>query len=305
MYKLSLQLIILLAASFGLCDESRCLAEPVGELLVTKGFSQELSAVKHKWNDSNTLLSQMRGLIEFSTGLGGSFVTQISGEPRDADSDSYWFLYRNGILSQTGAGDLVPRARDRIWWSYHSWNSSRFIPAVIGSWPEPFVSGIRSDSASYGIVTSSSFIGFSRDLSQMLVREGASKPTLQEISSLDEVPEHGISLWIGLWPDLKNINHLAALYSNGDKTGCFVQLDKEGSVGLLNYNGQLVKEIVDAGLIISLSSNMGQRIDWVISGTSEDALLRAANLLLQKGTSLAQKAGVVVTKEEVINVPVL
>ena len=34
------------------------------------------------------------------------------------------------------------RGGDRVWWDRHDWSAATRVPAVVGSFPEPFVHGI-------------------------------------------------------------------------------------------------------------------------------------------------------------------
>ena len=93
--------------------------------------------------------TQMRFLQRNAQGVktryGGKFVQEIAGVAggtrggRSVD----WFFYVNGILSDEGAASVEVREGDRVWWDHHDWTESSGSPAVVGSFPEPFKSGIE------------------------------------------------------------------------------------------------------------------------------------------------------------------
>ena len=57
---------------------------------------------------------------------------------------SDWFFYVNGIESPIGSAQFDLSGGDRIWWDYRDWTAAMRVPAVVGSWPEPFVHGSRA-----------------------------------------------------------------------------------------------------------------------------------------------------------------
>ena len=78
---------------------------------------------------------------EITTRYGGGFVQSIdgiSGELADGRSLD-WFFYVNGIESPRGGAEVPVRGGDRIWWDYRDWTAAISTPAVVGSFPEPFV----------------------------------------------------------------------------------------------------------------------------------------------------------------------
>ena len=52
-----------------------------------------------------------------------------------------WFFYVNGVESPVGAADYPLQGGERIWWDYRDWAAAMRVPAVVGSWPQPFAGG--------------------------------------------------------------------------------------------------------------------------------------------------------------------
>jgi hypothetical protein len=80
-----------------------------------------------------------------ATRYGGGFVESIEGHSggTQAGEPSDWFYYVNGVEAPKGAADTNVQAGDRIWWDLHDWSQTQEIPAVVGSYPEPFLDGIE------------------------------------------------------------------------------------------------------------------------------------------------------------------
>ena len=80
---------------------------------------------------------------EITTRYGGGFVQSIDGleaEERVGRS-SDWFFYVNGVESPVGAADYPLHGGEAIWWDYRDWSAAMRVPAVVGSWPQPFLGG--------------------------------------------------------------------------------------------------------------------------------------------------------------------
>ena len=45
----------------------------------------------------------------------------------------------NGIESPVGSAERPVAGGDRIWWDHRDWTDAMRVPAVVGSWPEPFL----------------------------------------------------------------------------------------------------------------------------------------------------------------------
>ena len=52
-----------------------------------------------------------------------------------------WFYFVNGIEADTGAAEREVHGGDRVWWDYRDWSAAMRVPAVVGSYPEPFLHG--------------------------------------------------------------------------------------------------------------------------------------------------------------------
>ncbi len=94
--------------------------------------------------ESDTVMRVLDRNAKVETRYGGGFVQSIDGlaavegagaEPSD------WFFYVNGVESEAGAADYPLRGGERIWWDYRDWSAAMRVPAVVGSWPQPFADG--------------------------------------------------------------------------------------------------------------------------------------------------------------------
>src|SRR5688500_723874 len=91
-----------------------------------------------------TVMRLLQRNAEVGTRYGGRFVQSIDGRAggRAGGRPIDWFFYVNGVEAEEGAASTRVRSGDRIWWDRHDWGSVSRVPAVVGSFPEPFLHGI-------------------------------------------------------------------------------------------------------------------------------------------------------------------
>ena len=108
---------------------------------------------------------------EIETRYGGGFVQSIEGVAGGTEDGRRldWFFYVNGIESPVGSAERRVAGGDRIWWDHRDWTDAMRVPAVVGSWPEPFLQ------SSAGSTTASRSAGRVRGR-QDAVRDGGRAP---------------------------------------------------------------------------------------------------------------------------------
>lgn len=119
------------------------------ELTVTRDYGSEvvLSQPVDDVTESDTVMRALDRKAEITTRYGGGFVQSIEGlEAERRRGDSFdWFFYVNGVESAVGAADYELRGGERIWWDYREWSEAMRVPAVVGSWPQPFAGGYEGE----------------------------------------------------------------------------------------------------------------------------------------------------------------
>ena len=117
-------------------------SEGEAHLTVTRDYGARPVAEVSEENPpaSETALRMLDRETDITTSYGGGFVQSIDGVAGGVSGGrSYdWFFYVNGIESPTGAAEVDVRGGDRVWWDYRDWTAAMSVPAVVGSWPEPF-----------------------------------------------------------------------------------------------------------------------------------------------------------------------
>jgi hypothetical protein len=115
-------------------------------LLVTRDFG---AATIRAWSapqahGEETVMSLLTRNAKVATRYSGGFVQSIDGVAggREGAQPVDWFYYVNGVEAGKGAATTRVHAGDYVWWDRHDWSQTDDVPAVVGSFPQPFLNGI-------------------------------------------------------------------------------------------------------------------------------------------------------------------
>ncbi len=133
----------MVAAALGGCGFGAGRGTKDASIQVTSDFGTHVlgRAVETKVPGAETVMSLLQRHFKVSTRYGGGFVESIDGHS-GGSSHLDWFYYVNGIEAPKGAATTNVHKGDHIWWDLHDWTATNSIPAVVGSYPEPFTNGI-------------------------------------------------------------------------------------------------------------------------------------------------------------------
>src|SRR5437764_2341002 len=114
-------------------------------LVVTRDFGDARVGGVHadRVPGSETVMRFLQRSFSVQTRYGGGFVQAINGLAGKYGGGSRvdWFYYVNGIEADRGAAAFRLHRGDHVWWDRHDWSSAQRVPAVVGSYPEPFLHG--------------------------------------------------------------------------------------------------------------------------------------------------------------------
>jgi hypothetical protein len=228
---------------------------------------------------SLTVLRALDGEAEIETRYGGGFVQSIDGIEgmEDAGRSLDWFFFVNGTESSVGAADVEVEAGDRIWWDYRDWTAAMRAPAVVGSWPQPFVGE--------GVTVSCVGERTSCDLVEGRLGEvGAA--VRSEMGSSEGGSAEGLRVLVGPWRRVRE-DSAAALIAEGPATsGVFAEFDEAGGgvrlFGLDERADEAFTATHGAGLVAAVRVGEDEPT-WVVTGT-DDKGVRAATELLTEGS---------------------
>ena len=195
-----------------------------------------------------------------------------------------WFFFVNGIYSDIGAGEAKVHAGDRIWWDYRDWAEAYRVPAVVGSWPEPFLARTSRASTRHGASSASpTDAAMRRCRLPRLSRRRRRLRRATTVAKPDDAPRRPSRArrrpGIGVRDD-----PAAAQIENGPGTsGVYARIAACDSAKRLRAFDRSAptasrgQQLADAGLVAAVRENEDQPT-WVVTATSPDALARRHRL---------------------------
>ncbi len=292
----------LILASFFIFHNERVLAS---ELVVSEQFGDVLFE-KEIDSGKQPVLKVLKEQLEVQTKFGGGYVSSIGFGKKTLEENNgrYWFYYVNGILASVGAQEYVIQPSDKIWWDYHRWQGERLIGAIIGDWPEPFVSGYAGKTFPAFIWAAEGFKEDAEKLASVLREKGAASVNVDFLLPAHSVDvENTLPIYVGSWPELQKIEAVSELFKHGEKLGLFVSYEN-GKLIPLDWKGEAQTAVGPASAIFALKPGMDQVNPlWIITGTDSDSVRKALNILINEAERVKQRSGVIVTDQSLINVP--
>jgi hypothetical protein len=226
-------------------------------------------------NESDTVMRVLEGNADISTRYGGGFVQSIGGvEGTQRGGHPYdWFFYVDGIESPIGAADYALRGGERIWWDYRDWSATNHVPAVVGSWPAPFVDGYGGKSHS---VTVECEGGGGACAQTREALEGAG------VSIVSGSPDGAIRVLVGPWARLRSDPAAASIEAGPAESGVFADFGRRsGRYELqgLDPGGMTAHNFGPAAGLVAATRRYEAPPVWVVTGATTAGVRAAAGLL--------------------------
>jgi hypothetical protein len=245
------------------------------DLTVSRDYGSEVLLEKQdSIHESDTVIRVLDRNADVSTRYGGGFVQSIDGlaGTQSGGRTSDWFFYVNGVESPIGSAQYDLSGGDRIWWDYRDWTAAMRVPAVVGSWPEPFLHGFQGKRWP-AVLDCRAASPICTDAAQRLSPLG-----VKTSSGLTANP---LVVVVGTWNAVR-ANSTVALLGNGpERSGVFARFvgTKKPLLDLLNEEGQPAGSVgKGGGLIAALREGDGPPV-WVVTGTDPKGVASAVALL--------------------------
>lgn len=243
------------------------------DLTVTRdyGSTKVLRDAESDAPESETAMRLLDRSADVSTRYGGRFVQSIDGVAgKTTGGRRYdWFFYVNGVESPIGAAEYGLHGGDRVWWDYRDWSAAMRVPAVVGSFPEPFAHGYEGKARR--VVVRCDGVGAACRLAR--TRVGAVAP--------GQGAGAPIRILIGTWAQLR-ADGAAALIERGPAySGVFADfVQRNGSWRLqpLDPTGLPAGRPRDAGLVAATRRG-DDPPTWLVTGADAATTLAAARAL--------------------------
>lgn len=273
-------------------------------LHVTEDFGAERVAgsSEPRARSGDTVIDLLERKLDVGTRYGGKFVQELEGraggrvDGRPVD----WFYYVNGIEADVGGAEFKLSPGDRVWWDLHDWGSAMHIPAVVGAFPEPFVSGYRGKRIPVRIECAEPKGRECDEVAKRLEVAGVDGTSRSVLSQRDDGGV--LRVLVGRWSELR-IDPTAQRIERGPaQSGVFARFDSTGRrLSLLDSRGRAARTLgAGAGLVAATRRGDAQPV-WVVTGTDDVGLAAAAGAL--DGSRLAQRFALAVENGQGLPAP--
>jgi Domain of unknown function (DUF4430) len=251
-------------------------------LEVTRDFGAQpqLSLHSPKVHGQETAMSLLVRNATVTTRYGGGFVESVDGRSGGSEGGQPldWFYYVNGVEAPKGAADTNIHPGDRIWWDLHDWSQTDNIPAVVGSFPEPFLHGIEGLRLPVRLECAEPE-GEACRTTQARLRAAGVHSALAALGPAGEEPDT-LRLLVGTWAQVRGDTAAQELEQGPRASGVYARLPASGrTIALLDPQGAAVRTLSGtAGLIAATSYGEGDP-EWLITGTNPAGVDLAAHAL--------------------------
>ncbi len=247
-------------------------------LTVTRSFGTHLLATvsEKRTAGSETVMRMLERSFKVQTRYGGGFVQAINGIAGDVSRHD-WFYYVNGVQAEQGAATTDVHKGDRIWWDLHDWRATNSVPAVVGSFPEPFVHGTGGKRYPTTLECGDGMTEICSRVSSELHAIGvpSASQTIGTGSGNDS-----LALVVGTWSQLRALIAANLLAIGPQRSGVYARFARGGAaLELLDVDGRVARTLgAGAGLIAATRDNVSAPT-WLITGTNTVGVAAAAAAL--------------------------
>jgi hypothetical protein len=272
------------------------------KLLVTDEFGARAlgSEVTPTVHGQETVMSLLLRNRKVTTRYGGGFVQSIEGLAGGTEGAKPvdWFYYVNGVEAPEGAAATDVHPGDHIWWDHHDWSQTAHIPAVVGSFPEPFLNGLAGKRLPVTVECADATGRACRTVTDRL-RE-AHVPAA--IAAIGGGGGKTLRVLVGPWAAVRAEPGTRGIERGPATSGVYARMATDGSsIAILDADGQTVRTLAaGAGLIAATRQGEDAPV-WVVTGTDASGLEAAARAFNQ--ADLASRFAVAATAGGTIALP--
>ena len=249
-------------------------------LVVTRDFGAK---VVRSWGapqarGQETVMSLLTRNATVSTRYGGGFVQSIDGLDggQSGGHSVDWFYYVNGIQASKGAAATNVHPGDHIWWDRHDWTATDDIPAVVGSFPEPFLNGIDGKRLPVRVECASAGGYACRTVTARLRAQHV--PAAVAALGSGAGAAHTLRVAVGTWREIAGVSDVSELRSGPRASGVFARFSPSGAMlTLLGEDGRSTQTLAGGAGLIAATRNGEDAPVWAVTGTDATGVTRAAS----------------------------
>jgi hypothetical protein len=250
------------------------------ELRVTRDFgAQELgpSASKQKVRESDTVMRFLQSARRVTTRFGGGFVQSIDGLAGNQSAEHDWFYYVNGSEASVGAADYALSPGDVVQWDYHDWRATQHVPAIVGAFPEPFLHGLKGKRLPTRLECEDENSVACKEVGDGLARLGVNATSSAiGVAASDAT----LRVIVAKFSVARQVRAAQALTLGPATSGVYARFDSAGTVlDLLDPAGHSARRAPPGTGVVAATQQAGGPITWLVTGTDDAGVARAARSL--------------------------
>jgi hypothetical protein len=275
----TLAAVLLAAVLLGGCGLGAGKAPTAVQLLVTRDFGALVlrAANAPTVHGEETVMSLLTRNVSVATRYGGGFVQAIDGVAggQEGGQPVDWFYYVNGIEAPKGAASTSVHPGDHIWWDRHDWSQTDDVPAVVGSFPQPFLNGIEGKRLPVRVECATVGAAACRSVTDRLHAAGVPAA----ISGLGSGVEarHTLRVEVAPFSALGFDPAARAIESGPRASGVYAQFRAHGTtLVLLDQSGRALRTLGAGGGLIAATRTGEESPVWFVTGTDSSGVTRAA-----------------------------
>ena len=277
---------------------------PAGtRLTVTQDFGARVvrDIQAPKAGGQETVMRLLQRNAKVTTRFGGGFVQSIDGLSggRRAGRPVDWFYYVNGVEASQGATATRLHPGDRVWWDRHDWGATMRIPAVVGSFPEPFVRGLGGRRFPVRIECADP-------------RSAPCETVGRRLTDLGVPAAHGglgrsateqtLRVLVGPWETIRVDPALARLERGPGTSGVFARPSADGrTIQAFDARGRSARVLGPGTGLVAATRDGSAPPVWAVTGTDATGVAAAVAAFSERG--LERRFAVVVADGRPVGVP--
>ena len=251
-------------------------------LRVTQDFGHEQlgSTRLDSVREGQTVMRMLRSEFDVTTRFGGRFVQSIDGVKGAGPGGMRdWFFFVNGVESEVGAAEYELSSGDRVQWDYRDWQDAMRVPAIVGAFPAPFLTGIEGKRRPVRLECDDAGSQPCNDAKQAL--EQVDVPVSS--SSLGAPGTEQVTrLAVARWPRARIVRGAFTLEEGPESSGVFARFSKDGrSLDLLDERGDAARTVHagdGTGLVVALRPRSDELV-WLVTALDQPGLAAGVRAL--------------------------
>ncbi len=270
---------VLMAAALAGCGLGAGPAPKGVQLTVTRDFGAHVlgQAAAPQVKGAETVMSLLVRNDKVTTKYGGGFVQSIAGQSggQETGGDPLdWFYYVNGIEAPKGAAATNVHPGDHVWWDLHDWSQTDDVPAVVGSYPEPFLNGTEGKRLPVRVECAQAQSTPCRVVITRLRALGV--PAAVAAIGSGAEPD-ALQVVVGRWTAVHGDPSVTSIEQGPRTSGVYARFASNGqTLTLLNGAGHPTDVLTTGAGLIAATKDVESAISWVVTGTDEVGVEHAA-----------------------------